>query len=122
MSERYPSTFAAIPVWARENNVSVTEARVRFTQYAILQAIAESRTLSAALVFKGGNALDLVWQPNRSTIDLDFSADTIADTPAITAAVLKDRLGEALAAVGRRVGVLFAVHRVEQHPPGVAWN
>lgn len=55
--------------------MNVNEGRVRFAQYAILRAIAYSDRLSRILVFKGGNALDFVWHPNRSTQDLDFSAD-----------------------------------------------
>lgn len=71
----YPSTFAMVRVWAGANRISVAEARKRFAQYAILSAIAGSRFLGSALVFKGGNALDFIWQPNRSTTDLDFSLD-----------------------------------------------
>jgi predicted nucleotidyltransferase component of viral defense system len=31
--------------------------------------------LRDALIFKGGNALDVLWIANRSTIDLDFSTN-----------------------------------------------
>jgi hypothetical protein len=54
--------------------MTVAEAKFRFAQYGILQAVAGSRTLSQVLAFKGGNALDFFWQPNRSTKDLDFSS------------------------------------------------
>jgi predicted nucleotidyltransferase component of viral defense system len=57
----------------------MSEARRRFAQYAVLRAIASSARLSELLVFKGGNALDFVWSPNRSTSDLDFSADMRAE-------------------------------------------
>ena len=60
--------------WAGERGVGMSEAPRRFAQYAVLRAIASSARLSELLVFKGGNALDFVWSPNRSTIDLDFSA------------------------------------------------
>ncbi len=50
----------------------MSEARRRFAQYAVLRAIAPSARLSELLVFEGGNALDYVRSPNRSTIDLDF--------------------------------------------------
>jgi len=55
--------------------VGISEARQRFAQYAVLRAVASPARLSELLVFKGGDALDFVWSPNRSTIDLDFSAD-----------------------------------------------
>lgn len=60
---------------AGERGVGMSEGRRRFDQYAVLRAIASSAWLSELLVFKGGDALDFVWSPNRSTIDLDFSAD-----------------------------------------------
>lgn len=55
--------------------MGVSEARRRFAPYAVLRAIGSSARLSEPLAFKGGDALDFVWSPNRSTIDLDFSAD-----------------------------------------------
>ena len=55
--------------------MGMSEARQRFAQYAVLRAVASPARLSELLVFKGGDALDFVWSPNRSTIDLDFSAD-----------------------------------------------
>jgi len=48
----YPSTFAMVRVWAGANRISVAEARKRFAQYAILTAIAGSRFLGSALVFR----------------------------------------------------------------------
>jgi predicted nucleotidyltransferase component of viral defense system len=71
----YPLISGEIATWAETNKVSVAEARIRFAQYAVLRAIAGVRQLQAGLVFKGGNALDFVWMPNRSTVDLDFSLD-----------------------------------------------
>ena len=68
----YPTRFLDIDAWSRENGVSRDEASRRFIQYVVLAAFAQSRSLRESLVFKGGNALDFVWQPNRSTLDLDF--------------------------------------------------
>ena len=59
--------------------MGMSEARQRFAQYAVLRAVASPARLSELLVFKGGDALDFVWSPNRSTIDLDFSADMRAE-------------------------------------------
>jgi hypothetical protein len=118
VTDRFPVAFSVLRTWAAEHGVPVPEARIRFAQYAILYAIAGSRALGAVLVFKGGNALDFVWQPNRSTIDLDFSADLAPDDEPLTPDRLKALLGRALADVGRRLGLAFAIHRVEQQPPG----
>jgi hypothetical protein len=76
----YPTSLQSIEKWAAENNMTVAVAKFRFVQYGVLQAVADSRTLSQILAFKGGNALDFVWQPNRSTRDLDFSSKDSALT------------------------------------------
>ncbi len=113
MNTTYPSTFDDIRGWARINAVDVNEARIRFAQYAILRAIASSRILSRILVFKGGNALDFVWQPNRSTLDLDFSADmaSIEVDWASTELgnVLKDVLEPSLKIATEELGIVFAI-------------
>lgn len=80
--------------------------------------MATSRTLSATLVLKGGNALDFVWRPNRSTLDLDFSLDESAQPGPLDPAALRPLLQAPLAAVGRILGIAFRVQRVEQQPPG----
>ncbi len=122
MNIAYPATFGEIRPWSRDNGVDSNEGRVRFAQYAILRGIASSRTLSELLVFKGGNALDFVWQPNRSTRDLDFSADMgiVGDTwdPAEVGALLKDSLRGGLGIVTAQLGVVFAIHSVTKQPPG----
>jgi len=121
MTIAYPATFEEIRPWSRDNGIDSNEGRVRFAQYAILRGIASSRTLSALLVFKGGNALDFVWQPNRSTRDLDFSADMaiVGDTwdPAEVGALLKDALGRGLTVATAQLGVVFAIHSVTKEPP-----
>ena len=104
---RYPTRFLEIDAWSRENGVSRDEASRRFIQYVILAAFAQSRSLRESLVFKGGNALDFVWQPNRSTLDLDFSIDHHdllfrADTDDIRAHV-----GRAVDAFQQQSGVIL---------------
>lgn len=122
MTSRYPTTFAEIRDWARANGVTVTEARRRFAQYGILRTVAGSRALREMLVFKGGNALDFVWEPNRSTLDLDFSADMAVITPPVDLLGLKEQLRDLLArgldAVGRVLGVAYLIYKMEQQPPG----
>jgi predicted nucleotidyltransferase component of viral defense system len=114
----YPPSFDVLRAWATENGVAVAEARVRFAQYAILRAIASSRVLSSSLVFKGGNALDFVWQPNRSTRDLDFSMDMEAFGDRPVPATLREVFEPALGLSGRALGVLLQLYKVDQRPPG----
>lgn len=118
MTALYPSTFRDVPVWAREHGVPVAQARLRFAQYVMLRAIAASRTLSADLVFKGGNALDFMWQPNRSTLDLDFSTVQAVSDVAREAESLRALFTRALVAIGPEFGMLCRVARVEQRPRG----
>lgn len=115
MDTNYPTTFDAIPAWAKQRQIAPSEARERFAQYVVLRSVAGSRTLSRILVFKGGNALDFVWQPNRSTQDLDFSStDESLD---------KQQLGtlmdQSLAQTGRVLGVALRVQRIDRQPPGL---
>jgi len=97
----------------------MSKARRRFAQYTVLRAIASSARLSKLLVFKGGNALDYVWSPNRSTIDLDFSADMRAEgAAALDEARLEGMLSRTLDGSGRESGVVLRVHSVRRQPPG----
>jgi predicted nucleotidyltransferase component of viral defense system len=110
----YPDSFDTIGRWATENKVTVGEAKFRFAQYGILRAITASKALSDVLVFKGGNALDFVWQPNRSTRDLDFSARD----PSLSTDQITKLLTPALQRAAQDTGVAFRLQRVRQNPPG----
>jgi len=114
MNEKYPRAFQDVGRWAKENGVTVQEARVRFAQYGILRAVSDSRQLSAKLVFKGGNALDFVWSPNRSTKDLDFSA-----TDPLEGDELRLLLQESLSAMSRKLGTSYSIHSVKRQPPSL---
>jgi predicted nucleotidyltransferase component of viral defense system len=118
MTTGYPERFVDVSVWAATNNLSVDEARVRFAQYGVLCGIASVRPLQEGLVFKGGNALDFVWQPNRSTVDLDFSVDAAATGPPLDAESIKALLERGMSTVTPRLGTTFSVHRVRQQPRG----
>ena len=118
VSALYPPSFDSLPAWAREHNIALTEARRRFAQYVMLRAIANSRALSDFLVFKGGNALDFMWQPNRSTLDLDFSTARVVADLGREAESLRTLFTGALNSVGPGFGVLCRIARVEQRPPG----
>ena len=111
---QYPTAFSAIGQWATENRIAITEAKFRYAQYGVLRAIASSRQLSQTIVLKGGNALDFVWQPNRSTVDLDFSS-LVAD---LSAETIKRLLMLGLRRSGDELGIGFRVQSVKQQPPG----
>ena len=96
----------------------VTEARVRFAQYVVLRSIAAVRPLREGLVFKGGNALDFVWQPNRSTVDLDFSVDHTSALAHPDANTIRALLERGASVVSASLGVMLAVQRVRPSPPG----
>lgn len=110
----FPVALRGIETWASANGMSVSEAKFRFVQYGALQAVAGSRILSRDLVFKGGNALDFVWHPNRSTMDLDFSSHDST----LTGERITELLTASLRGVSRSTGVLYRVQRMKQQPPG----
>jgi hypothetical protein len=70
------------------------------------------------LVFKGGNALDFVWQPNRSTLDLDFSLDMGGLRFEANVETIRALLERGLRVATNRFGGAFAVNSVRQQPPG----
>lgn len=114
----YPLSFEELSAWSVQHSVSIAETRVRFAQYGVLAAIAQSRTLRDLLVFKGGNALDFIWQPNRSTTDLDFSIDVKEQTSSVDSVTLKQMLNGALGPTGRTLNITFKLHAIRQQPPG----
>jgi len=118
VSPLYPCSFDSLPAWARAHTIAMTEARRRFAQYVMLRAIATSRGLSAVLVFKGGNALDFMWQPNRSTLDLDFSTAQVVTDLSREAERLRALFMGALTSVGPPFGVFCRIAKIEQRPPG----
>ncbi len=118
-SLNYPTSFGAIPAWAEKNGVGVREARLRFARYGVLRGIASSASFRKLLVFKGGNALDFIWDPNRSTLDLDFSVDMARlQGRDLVEAELETLLSRGLAVSERDLGLRFGVHSVRRQPPG----
>lgn len=118
MSDPYPRSFVSIQDWSKANGLPLQDARVRFAQFAILCGIASDEWLRSSLVFKGGNALDFILQPNRSTIDPDFSLDVNRPSTPFELSLLRDALGRGLSAVAPRHGMRLAVQGVRQKPPG----
>jgi predicted nucleotidyltransferase component of viral defense system len=118
LKANYPSDLDGIRPWARDNSLSFTEARTRFAQYAILEAIASSRVLHDSLVFKGGNALDFIWHPNRSTQDLDFSFDSAKYPEGIDEKRLKVFFEGGLRIVRQSSGLMSKIGAIKRQPPG----
>ncbi|MGH2559330.1 MAG: nucleotidyl transferase AbiEii/AbiGii toxin family protein [Thermomicrobiales bacterium] len=119
MTDRFPRSMGELAVWATSNSVTIDEARRRFAQYIALCGIASVRPLREGLVFKGGNALDFVWQPNRSTTDLDFSLDITDPHFEANTDTIRALLGRGFNLVSARFGMAFAIHGVRQNPPGM---
>lgn len=114
----YPTSFRSIRQWANEHSMDFEEARDRFVQYTVLCAISDDDVLRASLVLKGGNALDFVWQSNRSTADLDFSVDPASVDFQPSESTLTERLTRGCQSVYEPLGTMLTVNRVRQRPPG----
>lgn len=110
---RLPSSVAELDAWGEELGLSSQEVRQRFAMGLVLEAIARSNRLRQRLVFKGGNALDFVWLPNRSTLDLDFTS-----LLPMTLAQMKQVIEGALSAMEKRCGTLLRLQRAEIRPRG----
>lgn len=78
---QFTGRVADITVWCKENGIAEHEGRRRYVEHAILGCIARSEKLRKAMVFKGGNALRIMYGSSRSTLDLDFTAlpNTLSD-------------------------------------------
>lgn len=119
MSEwQAPDRAEAVTGWAAEQELSITEARLRFAQVSILDAISQTAPLREALVLKGGNALDFIWVPNRSTTDLDFTASDESMIQFFSHERLRDLFQRALDRLESTRSFIGRVHSVRQFPPG----
>jgi predicted nucleotidyltransferase component of viral defense system len=107
-----------VAAWARTIKVTVAEARERFAQYVALCGIASVPALRESLVFKGGNALDFVWHPNRSTRDLDFSLDMTGAQFDPNVDTIRDLPDRGFRVAMPRFGVAFKITSVTQQPRG----
>ncbi|MHB8576288.1 MAG: nucleotidyl transferase AbiEii/AbiGii toxin family protein [Dehalococcoidia bacterium] len=117
MNDSYPQKFDTLRLWGQDHSISDQEVLERFAQGEVLRSIAESRELSALLVFKGGNALDFVWLPNRSTKDLDFSVLDASGLAEVSESRLQALLVAALTDPEALSEVVFKIQRVHRNPP-----
>ncbi|CAN5605973.1 hypothetical protein BH23CHL2_BH23CHL2_26400 [soil metagenome] len=114
----FPTDFQEIASWATDHRVAIDDARRRFAQYGILRAIAASRRLRSTIVLKGGNAIDFIWHPNRSTLDLDFSAEASVRPEDRPERWIATALQQALDASTALLGTTYRVQRLRRQPPG----
>ncbi len=113
-----PRSFNELSRWANDRGFPVNEARDRLAQAAVLHSFSTSNRLRTGLVFKGGNALDFVWSPNRSTSDLDFSLDYGQDGSHLDGAWLREAIKHALLLPGPSFRITMQLQRFRQNPPG----
>lgn len=110
----YPISLEEMGLFVAAQKVTTNEARKRFMQFVILEAIAFSPARNH-LVFKGGNALRFVYHNRRSTVDLDFTAmDGFPDQEQ----PIRKLLDHAMRLGSERFGVKAKVQRVKRNPPG----
>lgn len=109
----YPISLAELDKWRARHGTTSDEARKRFVQYVILEAIAGAPELAGMLSFKGGNALRFVYGNRRTTLDLDFTASAEFPDDADTIRIVLNR---ALAAASARFGVALRCQRVRRDP------
>ncbi len=117
-TDAFPATFSGITRWAKDRGMAAGEARRRYAQFVVLVAVANSPMLGEMVVFKGGNALDFVLQPNRSTLDLDFTLDRADAAPHLLTEEIERRIGSGCRLIAGRMGMALVVQRVRQNPPG----
>ena len=111
---QFTGRVSDIKAWCKENEISEHEGRKRYVEHAILGCIARSRELRNAIVFKGGNALRIMYGSSRSTLDLDFTAlpnalpDSEADLRAIADAAFHNS--------AKSFGVKLRCQKVKRNP------
>lgn len=110
----YPISLNELQSWSAAAGVTLDEGRKRFMQFVVLESLAAS-PIGASLAFKGGNALRFIFRNPRSTIDLDFTADSgFPDNREAIAELLKP----ALRAGASRFGVAMRVSSASREPRG----
>lgn len=113
----FPTSIHQIDNWSRETAVSTQEARIRFASYAILECIALYPPTQNTFVLKGGNALRYIYQSQRSTKDLDFTADTADDGNALDSEkAIRSLLNIALEKSKSRFNLKTKCQRVKRRP------
>lgn len=117
---QFTGRVSDITAWCTENSIPVHESRRRYVEHAILGCIAKSGELRNAIVFKGGNALRIMYGSSRSTLDLDFTAlpDALSDSEDELRAVADSAFRVSESAFG----VKLRCQKVKRNPKGVQFT
>lgn len=92
MDPRHPQQVNEIRDWCRLYQSPIRAGRLRFAQREVLRAIG-AHSVKASISFKGGNALRIMHENPRGTVDLDFTAQqSVPDDPEW----LRDQFNQAL--------------------------
>jgi predicted nucleotidyltransferase component of viral defense system len=112
MDPRFPTDASEIAEWSRRFGLPQRAARLRFAQMVMLESLA-AHGLAVQLAFKGGNALRLVYDNPRGTIDLDFTA-----RPSVRDDLdwIRARVGEAVAAIPADRRFKARVQSIQRRP------
>lgn len=113
----FPVRYTEVREWARNAGVSVADAERRYCQYLILHSISRNSFLRSELAFKGGNALEFVYLPNRSTTDLDFSFLTGGMDSEPLRQKSEAELSTALILSNDGFGTVLRLQSMKQNPP-----
>lgn len=116
-SQDFPSSFTGLREWSRNAGVAVSDAERRYAQYLILRAMSSNHFLRNELVFKGGNALEFVYMPNRSTTDLDFSFITTGQDAEELQKRSESELAAALIQSNDGFGTVLRLQGMKKNPP-----
>jgi predicted nucleotidyltransferase component of viral defense system len=111
----YPTSIAEMSAWRKQQGTTGEEARRRLVQFVVLASMSLSARLASGVAFKGGNALRFAHGNQRSTLDLDFSAESgFPDSPAD----IKNLMDVALKIGERRYQVKARCQSIHRKPPG----
>ena len=117
---QFTGRVSDIKAWCKENGISEHEGRRRYVEHAILGCIARSGKLRNAIVFKGGNALRIMYGSSRSTLDLDFTAlpNALSDSEDDLRAIADT----AFHISAKSFGVKLRCQKVKRNPRGIEFT
>ena len=111
----FPQNIGDIAAWRKQNETTAEEAKRRFVQFVILASISSSASMTSQVAFKGGNALRFAYGNQRSTLDLDFTANvSLPDDPE----EIKSLLNLAIKKTDQQFQVKTRCQSIQRKPPG----
>jgi predicted nucleotidyltransferase component of viral defense system len=114
-TRNYPTSVAELATWRADHGATAEEARRRLVQFLVLVSMSSSPGSISRIALKGGNALRFVHGNGRSTLDLDFSAESdFPDNPG----EIKRVLDAALKTAEPRYRIKARCQSIHRKPPG----